>query len=186
MFNLYDFDKTIYDGDSSVDFFLFSLRKKKIIVKYVPKVILAFFKYKTKNISKEEMKKIFFSFLIEIDDIDSHVKVFWDTHGNKIKRWYLESNHHKDIIITASPEFLIAPMGKKLGVKDVIATKVDKLNGNFLSKNCYGEEKVKRLYDKYSKISISNAYSDSYSDMPMLKLAKHKYIVKKNKIKEIF
>lgn len=27
--NLYDFDNTIYDGESTVDFFLFCLKKKK-------------------------------------------------------------------------------------------------------------------------------------------------------------
>ena len=27
--NVYDFDKTIYDGDSTADFYLFSLRRHK-------------------------------------------------------------------------------------------------------------------------------------------------------------
>ena len=29
MRNIYDFDKTIYDGDSTVDFFLFCLKREK-------------------------------------------------------------------------------------------------------------------------------------------------------------
>lgn len=185
MFNLYDFDKTIYNGDSSVDFFLYSLLKKKSIIKYIPKIMFAFLRYKMKKISKEEMKEVFFSFLKDIDDIDSHIKLFWDNYYNKIKDWYLKGNHEHDIIITASPDFLINPIGKYLKVAEVIATEVDKYNGKFLSKNCYGEEKVKRLYKNYAKIKINKAYSDSYSDMPMLKLAKNRYIVKKNKIKEI-
>lgn len=63
MYNLYDFDKTIYDGDSSVDFFLYTLAKKWSLIKYIPKDFLAIIKYKSKKISKEEMKETFFSFL---------------------------------------------------------------------------------------------------------------------------
>ena len=43
--NLYDFDNTIYDGDSSVDFYLFCLKKKISIIKYLPIFIIYFFLY---------------------------------------------------------------------------------------------------------------------------------------------
>lgn len=185
MYNLYDFDKTIYDGDSSVDFFLYTLAKKWSLIKYIPKDFLAIIKYKSKKISKEEMKETFFSFLKEIDDIDAHIKSFWDKHNKKIKKWYLLNDHSKDIIISASPNFLIEPIGKQLKVKDIIATEVNKSSGIFINKNCYGTEKVKKLYAKYPNIKINNAYSDSMSDLPMLELAKNKFIVKKNKIKKI-
>ena len=33
MINGYDFDETIYDGDSSVDFYFFCLRKNKKVLK---------------------------------------------------------------------------------------------------------------------------------------------------------
>lgn len=185
MYNLYDFDKTIYNGDSSVDFFLYSLAKKWSLVKYIPKDFWAIIKYKVKKISKEEMKETFFSFLKDIDDIDNHIKSFWDTHNKKIKKWYLTNDHSKDIIITASPNFLINPIGKYLKVKDVIATEVNKNTGKFFGKNCYGKEKVKRLYEKYSDINVKNAYSDSLSDMPMLKLAQNKFLVKRDKLTKL-
>ena len=35
---------------------------------------------------------------------------------------------------------------------------------------------------KYDKDSVEEFYSDSYSDKPMANLAKHAYIVKKNKV----
>ena len=185
MYNLYDFDKTIYNGDSSIDFFLYSLKRNWSIIKYIPKDVIAIIKYKTKKISKKEMKEIFFSFLNEIHDIDIHIENFWHKHRRKIKKWYLLQEHSRDIIITASPDFLIKPMGTYLKVKDVIATKVDKTTGKFTSNNCYGEEKVKRLYEKYSKIKVNEAYSDSLSDIPMLKLATNQYLVKKDKITKI-
>ena len=182
MYNLYDFDKTIYNGDSSIDFFLYSLMRNWSIIKYIPKDVIAIVKYKAKKISKDEMKEIFFSFLREIRDIDTHIENFWHKHRRKIKKWYLLKEHNQDIIITASPDFLIEPIGAYLNVKDVIATKVNKNTGKYTSNNCYGEEKVKRLCEKYSKIKVNEAYSDSLSDMPMLKLAKKKYLVKKNKL----
>ena len=37
--NAYDFDDTIYAGDSSLHFFVFFLRKDPSLIKYLPKVI---------------------------------------------------------------------------------------------------------------------------------------------------
>ena len=39
---VYDFDGTIYDGDSSIDFFLFCLKKNIKVIFYLPKVVLNF------------------------------------------------------------------------------------------------------------------------------------------------
>lgn len=48
--NLYDFDNTIYKGDSSTDFFFFSLMKYPKIIKYFPKIIGGAILYKLKII----------------------------------------------------------------------------------------------------------------------------------------
>ena len=50
MINLYDFDKTIYKGDSSIDLYKYALRNKPTIIKYLPMQLLAIFKYKIKII----------------------------------------------------------------------------------------------------------------------------------------
>lgn len=39
MRNIYDFDKTIYDGDSTVDFFLFCLKREPILILFCFKVL---------------------------------------------------------------------------------------------------------------------------------------------------
>ena len=46
--NVYDFDNTIYDGDSSIDFYLFCLKKNKKVIYLLPKQFLAFTLYKIK------------------------------------------------------------------------------------------------------------------------------------------
>ena len=35
--NVYDFDKTIYNGDSTLDFYIFSIKKNLLLLRYFPK-----------------------------------------------------------------------------------------------------------------------------------------------------
>lgn len=105
--NLYDFDKTIYKGDSSTDFFFYSLRKYPKIITLVPKIAVSGIKYKVNKISKTEMKETIFSFVKYIPDIDSHITSFWEIHRKNIKKFYLKNKHDKDVIISASPNFYL-------------------------------------------------------------------------------
>lgn len=180
MMNIYDFDGTIYDGDSSVDFFKYCLKKKKKIYLLFPGILLYFMLFLLKIKTKEEFKSKYFSFLKYFDNIDEVVNEFWDKNLYKIKKFYLDKRKSTDIIISASPEFLLKPVSEKLKFK-LIATKVDKKNGEFLEKNCYGEEKVKRL-NKINVYECSEFYSDSLSDIHLIMIARKAFIVKKNEI----
>lgn len=182
--NLYDFDKTIYKHDSSTDFFFYCLKKNPKIILLIPKIIVSAIKYKLKIITKTEMKETIFSFVKYIKDIDSVIESFWNKHRKYIKTFYLNKNHDKDIIISASPEFLLNSICKELKVLDLIGSKVSKENGKFNGLNCYGEEKVKRLKQQYSSFEVMESYSDSLSDLPILKLAKKSYLVKNEKLIE--
>ena len=173
----YDFDGTIYDGDSSVDFYKFCFKKK-----YWIKMLWYFSLYILGIKTKTEMKEVLFCFLQDFDDIDKLLEEFWNIHYSKIKKWYLEKKHTNDVIISASPEFLLEIPCEKLKVKDLIASKVDKKNGKFLKENCYGKAKVKRMEEKYPKIIVEEMYTDSISDFPMIERSKKGFMVKKNKI----
>ena len=50
--NVYDFDGTIYDGDSTVDFYVFALKKKPSLISYGPKQAWGFLLYLLKKINK--------------------------------------------------------------------------------------------------------------------------------------
>lgn len=180
--NIYDFDGTIYDGDSSVDFVKFCLKKKKGIIKYFPKMIWYIFLYIFGIKTKTEMKETMFSFLKDFNNPDDIVKEFWKNNSKKIKQWYLKKNHSMDIIISASPSFLLENICDNLQVKDLIASSVDIKTGKFESKNCYGTEKVKRLYLKYPKAEIKEVYTDSFSDIPLINVSQKGFIVNKDKI----
>lgn len=184
MLNVYDFDKTIYDGDSSIDFYLFCLKRKKSIILLLPKQVFAMILYKLKIKDKEYFKSQFFSFVKKIDNIDKTVEVFWKQKIVKIKTWYKKQSKTSDVIISASPEFLLKPLEKKLKIK-VVASKVSKKTGTFLGKNCYGEEKVHRFNKEFNNKKITGFYSDSMSDLPLMKIAEHAYLVKKESVEEI-
>lgn len=179
---IYDFDGTIYDGDSSVDFYTFCLKKKISMCKHFPKMIWYLILYTLSIKTKTEMKEVFFSFLKDFNNMEDLIEEFWNKNNVKIKKWYLEKKHNNDIIISASPEFLLKYICNKLKVKNLIASDVDIKTGKFNLKNCYGDEKVKRLFDKYKDIEIEEMYTDSESDLPLLKLSKKGYIVNKERI----
>ena len=61
--DVYDFDGTIYDGDSTVDFFLFSLRRNPKILFQLPIIIWYAFLYFTHIISLQSFKSHFFLFV---------------------------------------------------------------------------------------------------------------------------
>ena len=183
---LYDFDGTIYDGDSSFDFIKYLFIKNPRLFKYLPKIISAFIKYRLKIINKTKMKEEFFSNLKEIDDIDSEIELFWKKHEKNIKNFYKEKEHSKDIIISASPVFLLKPIATKYKVHDLIASEVDKKTGKFSKKNCLGKQKVKVFKNKYKDATIKEMYTDSKNDLPLIELAEKGYLVVRNEIYDYY
>jgi HAD superfamily phosphoserine phosphatase-like hydrolase len=182
--NVYDFDKTIYDGDSTLDFYLFALKRKPGLIKYLPIQILGFLKYLFGISTKLEFKEKFYYFLNGIDNTDNLVEVFWNEKQSRIKEWYLNSKKDSDLIISASPTFLLEPICKRVGIKHLIASEVNKKTGICEGENCYGEEKVVRLKKEFKDTAIKEFYSDSLSDAPLSLLADRRFIVSGTSIVE--
>ena len=183
-FIVYDFDGTIYDGDSTFDFIKFLINKKKILITQLPKMFINLLKYKLKLINKETMKECFFESFSKFDNIDDLVKEFWDKNRNKLKDFFTKKKTHKnDIIASASPYFLLEPIAKEFKVKELFASPVDKKTGKYNGINCHGVEKVRLINNKYKDCIVEEMYSDdAKADGPLLELANKSYIVKKNKI----
>lgn len=182
--NVYDFDGTIYNGDSTIDFYFFCLKNNKKVIFILPRFALDMLRYKLKIIDKTTMKQSFYRFFECLNIDDRMLKKFWTENKHKIKNWYLKSKKGDDIVISASPEFLIVPILKELGVNSVIASKVDSKSGKCEGRNCYGDEKVIRLIEAFPDVKIDSFYSDSQSDRPLAELAKSPYLVKKHSIKK--
>ena len=109
---------------------------------------------------------------------------FWSANNKKVKDWYLSQKANNDVVISASPEFLLQPICNKLGVS-LIASKVDPSTGQFAGKNCHGQEKIKRFTELYPNETIDEFYTDSKSDYPFAALATKAYMVKKDEITEL-
>lgn len=178
--NIYDFDKTIYDGDSTAAFIGYCAKRyKKTFITLLP-TVWAFILYSIGIYTKTQFKEKMYRFLQYIPDIDLALEDFWDTHEKNILDYYKKQMQQSDIIISASPEFLLEPICRRLGIERLIASKVDKHTGKYEGENCWGAEKVSRLYEKYNITECDNFYSDSYSDTPLANIASSAYIVRKN------
>jgi phosphatidylglycerophosphatase C len=85
------------------------------------------------------------------------------------------------IIVTASPDVVVAPFARGLGADDLLGTPLaydseGRVTGLFLSPNCRGAEKVVRLKAAYGPdLRIKAAYGDSDGDTEMLAIAEQPY-----------
>lgn len=180
--NVYDFDKTIYQGDSTLDFYFFCVRRHPSVILCLPHQMSAAAAYALKRCSKTLFKEKFYCFLKQIGDIDIEVSLFWNLNEHKIKKWYLEQKQPDDLVISASPQFLLNDICKRLEISEPIASAVDKNSGKYTGLNCYGEEKVRRFREKFPDKQIDCFYSDSRSDEPMARIARQAFLVSNVKI----
>ena len=180
--NAYDFDKTIYKNDSSTEFIIFLFKRYPKAFLSLPKITIAYVKFFIfKKGIKEDFKEKAFS-VLKFADINRDVADFWDKNRHKIKKFYLEQKQKDDVIISASPRFLLTPIMKELGIKHLICSEVNCKTGKFNAPNCYGEEKVNRFRKALGNRKIEEFYSDSYSDTPMAEISEKAFLVKGDSI----
>ncbi len=175
--NIYDFDKTIYKNDSTADFYFYCLKKHPKILVWLPYQAFSFFLYIIGLYTKTQFKERFYKFFKSIKDIEGDVISFWDKNQSGIKNWYKQNHRSDDIVISASPYFLLRPICDRLGIKNLIASRVDSKSGKYEGENCYGKEKVLRLKNEFGDVCVENFYSDSLSDSPLAEIADKNYIV---------
>ncbi len=184
---VYDFDNTIYNGDSSVDFYLFCLRRDPRILRAAPEQLSAFLRFYTRKKDrrtpeeKTAFKECVYSYFPMVTDIDQTVSEFWDTHIEKIKIWYILQKKPDDLIISASPAFLVEPACRRLGIRRQLSSDVGRASGLYLGLNCHGAEKVRRFREAFGDARVDAFYSDSLSDTPMARLAGRAFLVKGNR-----
>ncbi len=179
--NIYDFDGTLYAGDSTMDFLKYSIRKHPGLIRFLPAMGLAALKhYGFHSIEKTDMKQVFYRIFTGYD-AEGLLEEFWDKHETNIFPWYPgRQQKEDDIIISASPEFLLKPICKRLGIRHLMASRVDSCTGIYTGKNCWGPEKPIRLREQMGITRCDNFYSDSYSDQPLAEIAHNAFLVEKD------
>ncbi len=185
--NVYDFDNTIYDGESVIDFFLFYCKKDKSLLKHLPAVFIALLRYKMGRVTIEgalsKYGEAVGRFYRENADIQSAMKTFWDEHMYKIKPFYKEIQSDDDLIISGSPEFSLEIICERLGIKRYIGSIITPQGE--ITRLCIREAKVKAFLEEYNGVEIENFYTDSVNDTPLIEISKNAYLVKGNKIRKI-
>lgn len=179
--DVYDFDGTIYDGDSTVDFYLFCLRQKPAMLRHLPAVAVAAVKLLFKKTDLTGFKSVFFRFVQDID-VEAMAEHFWHTDAARAKlgKWFDSSPRDLPFVIaSASPEFELAPIAKALGASALIATKSDPKTGVIAGKNNKSHVKIARIRALFGEdVSVRAMYTDDLTaDGPLVEWAREGYLI---------
>jgi len=91
------------------------------------------------------------------------------------RRWRAEGA--RLVIVSASPDVVVAPFADKLGADRLIATELaydaaGRATGAFATANCRGPEKIARLKAAFGNgVKLRAAYGDTSGDREMLEMA---------------
>ncbi len=176
--NAYDFDGTLRYGDSTLDFYFWCLGRYPAMLLDVPNLVVSALGYAAKKLTKTQFKQEMYRFLRRIPDVKGEVRRFWVSGKKKLMRWY--TPRKGDVVISASPEFLLEPICEELGV-ELLASRVDAKSGVYDGLNCHGGEKVRRFREVYPDAVVEEFCTDSLSDEPMAALAKKAYMIRGGK-----
>ncbi|MCQ2462361.1 MAG: haloacid dehalogenase-like hydrolase [Clostridia bacterium] len=190
--NVYDFDETLYAGESCVDFALFFIKKDPSVLRHLPDVFITFAKYKRQKITFDyfinNYGKMFKDYFATHDvDLKKIMPEFWTEKRlkNKLRPFYKSLHREDDVVISASPVFLICPACERLGIKHIIGTGFDTETGE-IGKPCFRESKIDRFYEYCGEGAvIDDFYTDSMNDQFLMTLAKRVFLVKGEKITQI-
>lgn len=180
--DIYDFDKTIVPFDSGSLFWGYCILHYPWILFLIPVQLVGIILMLLKIIDFTAFKRVCFSF-VPFVPLERAVKGFWDRHEKQVHEWFFERKRHS-VVISASPDFLLGEIQKRLGFDDLICTRHNAKTGAIIGKNCRNEEKVRRLFELYDKDSteVVDVYSDSLKhDRPIFSLGQSCYHIVKGK-----
>ncbi len=172
--NVYDFDETVFKGDTEVYFFNYMFRR---IGAFPWKLNYRFYEWISnhKMMRKTKAREKCYRILRAVDDIDAVLEDFWDEHEKYLLDWYLKAKRPDDVIASGTPAFLMIPIVKRLGLTELIATDMDKHTGKVNGNYVVLQEKVTEFRKKFPGQTIDNFYSDSWTDHFLAEIAVHAY-----------
>ncbi len=186
---LFDFDGTIANEDTFIEFIKYTFGFKRSIwefIKLSPFIIL----YLLRIISIGKLKEIiithFFKGYLEedfkrlaLDFALQKMPQFIKQSAIKRLEWHKKRDDYI-IVVSASIDYWLEAWCKLYDI-ELIASKLEiknkRITGKFIGKDCNGEEKVRRIKQslKLASFKYIYAYGNSNGDKPMLELADEKY-----------
>ena len=178
----FDFDGTITTKDTLIEFIRYAKGSMALglgFMRYAHLLVLMIIglypNYKAKQ-------KVFAHFFKDttLDDFNALCKAFAASSSHLLRPNAIEAINHaikegsKVLIVSASIDNWVQPFFPQVKVVGTQIEVIDgKLTGRFLSKNCYGQEKVNRILSLYPNRQDYHltAYGDSRGDKEMLAFA---------------
>ena len=189
LIDVYDFDGTIYDGDSTFDYVKFCIRRHPKMVLGLWRIALPALRLLCKKITLTQFKSALFGLMTRYIDLGKEAALFWQDENTKKKlgAWFASTPRDLPIVIaSASPEFELCHAAKILGVKNLIGTRADGATGQLIGKNCKGAEKIERIRQRMGEYTVRAMYTDdAKADGPLLAIAREKYIVTHGSVKRV-
>ncbi len=180
----FDFDGTLTYKDTMFMYLKFydPTKFRLQFLKHVPLFVLL----KLRLAETEKVKKSFIGSILKgqtLEKIEKKSRQFFEAHYPKIVRENaldfiknIDRENTQSLLVTASLDIWARPFADAFNMK-LLATQAEFKNGiftgNFIGKNCNGNEKLARIQmeikdKKYDKII---AFGDTSGDKPMLKWA---------------
>ena len=182
----FDFDGTITTKDTLIEFIRYAKGSMALglgFMRYAHLLVLMkiglYPNYKAKQ-------KVFAHFFKDttLDDFNALCKAFAASSSHLLRPNAIEAINHaikegsEVLIVSASIDNWVQPFFPQVKVVGTQIEVIDgKLTGRFLSKNCYGQEKVNRILSLYPNRQDYHltAYGDSRGDREMLAFADESY-----------
>jgi phosphatidylglycerophosphatase C len=181
----FDFDGTLTVRDSFMAFLKWRVRSGRwwIGLARLAPASLAYIFHRDRGRLKAAAVREFLKGMPR-EGLEAQARTFAESHSRKLlrpdavaawKRW--RTDHVRLVIVTASPDLIVAPFARGLGADALIGTVLafdaqDRVTGAFESPNCRGGEKIVRLKAAFGDdFELKAAYGDTTGDREMLAAA---------------
>lgn len=185
----FDFDGTITTRDTLLEFIKFykgHFNFYKGFALHAPWLLAMKLKFMSNQVVKEKILRHFFR-----NENEEQFKDMCSAFNQQIlpslirpgaieEIHKLKSGNNIVVVVSASPENWIRPWAESMNL-ELIASRLEVKNGmitgKIVGKNCHGQEKVRRIKEKYNLSDYAEvyAYGDSSGDKDMLSLAKNAF-----------
>ena len=161
--------------------------------RYIAPVLRYAVKYKLGRATLEQMEygvgKMTEGYLTELSrskrvaSVEQLVDDFWDRNYPRIKPWY--QPEPADVILTASFDLTVGEACRRLGVRNLVASKVDleTMRVTYLNFNTNKARRFRELYGPDAV--VDEFYTDSKFDQPMIDMARRAFMVKGDTITRV-
>ena len=185
----YDFDGTLTIRDTLLEFICFACGTARFLLGfllYSPLLVLMKLRLYSNGKAKQKVFAHFFQGMA-IDEFDALCQDFARTHRHLLRPEVVRqleqalSEGSEVLVVSASIDNWVQPFFPKVKVLGTQIEVIDgSLTGRFLTPNCYGQEKVRRilaLYPDRSEYHLT-AFGDSRGDREMLAFADEAHLIK--------